>query len=62
MVCIEEPAGFRSTFAEDELERRAPDDVMQSVFPPFVAVRLFVTHTRPHSIWGFSGQGNSQAG
>ena len=55
VVCIEEPARFRTTFAEDELERRVPDAVMQSLFPPWVAARLFVTHTRPHSIWGIFG-------
>ena len=35
---------------------------MQSVFPPFVAVRLFVTHTRPHSIWGIFGPGQFASG
>lgn len=55
VVCIEEPARFGSRFAEDELGRRVPDGVMQSLFPPSVAARLFVTHTRPHSIWGIFG-------
>ena len=55
VVCIEEPARFQSTFAADEIERRVPDGVMQSLFPPSVAARLFVTHTRPHSIWGIFG-------
>lgn len=55
VVCIQEPARFRSTFAADELERRAPDAVRQALFPPSVSARLFVTHTRPHSMWGIFG-------
>ena len=54
VVCIEEPARFRSKFAEDEVARRVPDEVRASLFPPSAA-RLFVTHTRPHSMWGIFG-------
>ena len=54
VVCIGEPARFQSKFAEDELKRRVPDEVMASLFPPSAA-RLFVTHTRPHFMWGIFG-------
>ncbi|MEO8097599.1 MAG: hypothetical protein ABI811_07835 [Acidobacteriota bacterium] len=55
VVCIADPARFGNKFADDELVHRAAESVVQSLFPPEVPARLFVAHTRPHSIWGIFG-------
>lgn len=55
VVCIADPARFSNKFADDELIHRAAKSVVESLFPPEVPARLFVAHTRPHSIWGIFG-------
>ncbi|MCS6925075.1 MAG: xylulose 5-phosphate 3-epimerase [Candidatus Binatia bacterium] len=55
VVYLFEPGRFRLARSEAEQRHQAPLAVRETLFPPTVPHRLFVTHTRPEVILGLLG-------
>ena len=55
VVSLLEPGRFRAPRSVAEQAHQASPEVIARLFPPKVAPRLFVTHTRPETILGLLG-------
>ena len=66
VVYMLEPGRFREPRSEGEAVHAAPDQLCQKLYPPHVAARIFVVHTRPEPMLGIlqplnTGHGQTRA-